>query len=151
MCLRFSRQQRNADDVFRRKFRARGTSFSLLLLFSLALFLLMAGSAPRVEAETGDLVQNADFESGSLLPWVTYFAPGGSGNTGVTNDACCNHTPGGRWSGYIKPQTGFIEIYQNIPVTPGKIEPSKSYYLLAWISTNGMTAKLQWWTRLYLY
>jgi hypothetical protein len=121
-------------------FSARGSSFSLLMLLSLALFSLMAGSAPRVEAETGDLIQNADFESGSLSPWVKY-PPSAPGTVGVTNDPCCNHTPGGHGSGYIKPGNAFIEIFQNVNVQPGT-----EYILNAWISTNGMTALLQWHT-----
>ena len=130
MCLRFSGSKAMQIMSFDACSARVAHPFSLLLLFSLALFSLMAGSAPRVEAETGDLVQNADFESGNLSSWVTYCAPGGSGNTRVTNDACCNHTPGGRWSGYIKPQTGFIEIYQIDPGKTPQCDSEKRWQLL---------------------
>jgi len=86
-------------------------------------------------------IQNSGFETGSLSPWARWtLNPNDPGIVDV-EDCCANHTPGGMWDAYIQPEGPEVVIYQTVSLTPGQ-----KYFLSAWVSTNGMTAYLRWWS-----
>jgi len=88
-----------------------------------------------------NLLQNPTFETGQLSPWAQYPATA-PGVVGVES-CCANHTPGGTWDAYLLPNGQYIELYQKVSVTPGN-----AYTLEAWVSTNGMTANLGWYSNI---
>ena len=88
-----------------------------------------------------NLLQNPNFETGQLSPWKQ-FPTTAPGSVGVES-CCANHTPGGTWDAYLKPNGQYIELYQKVTVTPGN-----TYTLEAWVSTNGMTASLGWYSNI---
>ena len=84
-----------------------------------------------------NLLQNANFESGSLSPWFKF--PSSAPGIVAVESCCGNQTPGGTWDGYIQPQGQYVEMAQNVSVIPGK-----KYRLAVTVSTKNMTGQLYW-------
>lgn len=113
----------------------------IILLLGIVVFLWTSSNTLIAFAQSyGNLLQNANFETGSLSPWVKWGYPRSTVNVW----ASYNHTPNGSWSGYIIPDGRWVEMQQvwtgNLPVTPGH-----RYYLGAFVTSNGMTAQVAWW------
>ncbi len=114
----------------------------IVLLFGITLFLWTSSPVSIAFAQSGNnQTQNANFETGSLDPyWVKW----GYQRSSVNVWQQYNHTPNGSWSGYIIPDGRYVELQQvwrgNLPVVSGH-----RYYLSAFVTTNGMTAHVQWW------
>lgn len=76
-----------------------------------------------------NLLQNPSFESG-MNPWAGY------GSTGVVGTQTCCAKDGTR-SAYLEPNGNYMELYQNVSITPGA-----RYRLKVFVYTNGVTANL---------
>src|SRR2546428_5229396 len=70
----------------------------LALLLGVTFFPWGISLAPTTLAAGPQLLQNRDFETGSLSPWLKYpsTAPGTIG----VESCCANHTPSGHWDAF---------------------------------------------------
>ncbi len=126
--------------------RHRSSLLVSLLSLSFALFLVTVVPAQPIHAATlvGNVLGNADFETGSLSPWVKWGYP--RSTVMVLN--CCSHTPGTSWSAYIVPDGRYVELQQNLTVGPPTQVPlpqviaGNPYHLQAWVYTGGLTAQV---------
>lgn len=118
----------------------------IIPLLGVAVLLWAVSTSLTTFAQTGNLIQNANFETGNLAPWARFvYNPNDPGIVKV-EPCCANHTPGGTWNAYIQPQGQYVEMYQWVPVSA-----NRRYRLGAWVSTGpenttGMTAYLRWWS-----
>jgi serine protease len=92
---------------------------------------------PNLLGQRPNLLQNANFETGSLSPWFKF--PSAAPGIVAVESCCANQTPGGTWDGYIQPQGEYVELTQKVNVIPGK-----RYRLAVTVSTKGMTGELYW-------
>ena len=97
----------------------------------------LRSAIPNLLGQRPNLLQNANFETGSLSPWSK--SPGTAPGIVAVESCCANQTPGGTWDGYIQPQGQYVEMLQKVTLIPGK-----RYRLAATVSTKNMTGELYW-------
>ena len=114
----------------------RSRILHLILLAGLAVSLWASLPEPAL-AQSGNLVQNPNFETGNISPWTK----GGDPNGIIAVEQGYNHTPSGTWNAVVFPVGQYVEMRQYLTVIPGK-----RYYLSAFVSTGGTTATMSWWT-----
>lgn len=107
---------------------------SIILLLSIFLFLL---TISPVLAQGPNLVVNPGFESGILQPWLKWGYP----RSTVMTLNCCGYS--GSWSAWIVPDGRYVELQQNISVTP-----RRTYDLTAWVKTNALNGQVAWWSNI---
>ena len=97
-------------------------------------------SSPTAFAQGGsvNLLQNPGFETGNLSPWARWtLNPNDPGIVTIES----SHIHSGTRNARIQPEGKEVVIYQTVSVIPGQ-----KHFLSAWVSTNGMTAYLRWWS-----
>ncbi len=118
--------------------------FRLFSFFVLFFFMFVVIESPHAQAEPTDAnpMQNSDFESNSISFWEKW-PSNAPGTIGV--DARANKTPRGTLSAYIEPNNANVntQMQQNLSVTAGK-----AYRLQVWVTTNGMTAYVEYWSNI---
>jgi hypothetical protein len=106
----------------------------LILLLGLGFALVLVAISPVQTALAaslnGNVLNNADFETGSLPNWKKWGYP----RSTVMTMNCCNHTPGGAWSAFIVPDGKYVELQQEFLVGDGQpILPNNRYHLEGWV------------------
>lgn len=133
--------------------RSRGITSMVLITILVAL--CAALTPTRVDADA-NRINNYDFETGAMSGWVQW-RPGTRAFAGIDCYNCANHTPGtwspgtsnplsnpsNHWNAFIQPEGEQVALYQNVT---SSVVPGQEYHLRAWVTHNGMSAQLRWWS-----